>query len=60
MFLIEKAISKLPPGKQEILVIIDLRRFETHNVDIKLLPFMVSAEYFAVKLLICANFRYRN
>lgn len=43
VFLIEKALSKLPPGKQEILVIMDLRRFETHNVDIKLLPFAVSS-----------------
>ncbi|KAL8547678.1 hypothetical protein ACS0TY_007120 [Phlomoides rotata] len=45
VFLMEKAISKLPPGKEEILVIMDLRRFETHNIDIKLLPFMFDTFY---------------
>lgn len=40
-FLIEKALSKLPDGKHEILGIIDLRGFRTQNTDIKFLTFMV-------------------
>ncbi|CAA3021468.1 Hypothetical predicted protein [Olea europaea subsp. europaea] len=44
-FLIEKALSKLPDGKQEILGIIDLRGFRTQNTDIKFLTFMIDAFY---------------
>ncbi|KAL2492591.1 Sec14p-like phosphatidylinositol transfer family protein [Abeliophyllum distichum] len=44
-FLIEKALSKLPAGKQEILGIIDLRGFRTKNIDIRFLTFAVDAFY---------------
>ncbi|XP_031287759.1 uncharacterized protein LOC116146482 isoform X4 [Pistacia vera] len=40
-FLVEKALSKLPPGKEEILGIFDLRGFRTENADLKFLTFMV-------------------
>ncbi|KAG8388560.1 hypothetical protein BUALT_Bualt02G0138100 [Buddleja alternifolia] len=45
VFMIEKALSKLPPGKQEILGIIDLRGFRTQNADIKFLTFVFDAFY---------------
>lgn len=41
VFMIEKALSKLPSGKQDILGIIDLRGFQTQNADIKFLTFVV-------------------
>lgn len=41
VFLIEKALSKLPHGKQEILGIFDLRGFGTKNADINFLTFLV-------------------
>ena len=41
VFLIEKALSRLPAGKQDILAIIDLRGFGTENADIKFLTFLV-------------------
>ncbi|CAN1347830.1 hypothetical protein LINPERPRIM_LOCUS41255 [Linum perenne] len=40
-FLIEKALRKLPPGKDDILGIIDLRNFSTSNADLKFLTFVV-------------------
>ncbi|KAI3454460.1 hypothetical protein Pfo_011123 [Paulownia fortunei] len=46
VFLIEKALSKLPSGKQEILVIIDLRGFRTQNADIKFITFVFDAFYY--------------
>ncbi|KAL0341450.1 UNVERIFIED_CONTAM: Phosphatidylinositol transfer protein C [Sesamum calycinum] len=45
VFLIEKALTKLPAGKQEILVIIDLRGFQTQNADIKFTTFVFEAFY---------------
>ncbi|KAL2243686.1 CRAL-TRIO domain-containing protein C3H8.02 isoform X1 [Sesamum indicum] len=45
VFLIEKALTKLPAGKQEILVIIDLRGFQTQNADIKFTTFVFDAFY---------------
>lgn len=41
VFLIEKALSKLPEGKQEILGILDLRGFGTENADLQFLTFLV-------------------
>lgn len=41
VFLIEKALSKLPDGKEEILGIFDLRGFGTENADLKFLTFVV-------------------
>ncbi|OIW18335.1 hypothetical protein TanjilG_31475 [Lupinus angustifolius] len=40
-FLVEKALSKLPPGKEQILGIVDLRGFGTQNADIRYLTFLV-------------------
>jgi len=41
VFLIEKALSKLPIGEEQILVIFDLRGFGTENADFKFLTFLV-------------------
>ena len=41
MFYVEKALSKLPPGKEEILGIVDLRGFRTENADLRFLTFLV-------------------
>lgn len=41
VFLIEKALGKLPAGKEELLGIFDLRGFGTKNADIKFLAFLV-------------------
>uniref|UniRef100_A0A2P2JIQ3 Uncharacterized protein MANES_14G063300 n=1 Tax=Rhizophora mucronata TaxID=61149 RepID=A0A2P2JIQ3_RHIMU len=41
VFLIEKALAKLPAGKEEILGIFDLRAFGTDNADLKFLTFLV-------------------
>jgi hypothetical protein len=41
VFLIEKALGKLPAGKEEILGIFDLRGFGTNNADLKFLTFVV-------------------
>ncbi|GER27352.1 Sec14p-like phosphatidylinositol transfer family protein [Striga asiatica] len=45
VFLIEKALAKLPHGNQEILIVIDLRKFQTQNADIKFVTFMFDAFY---------------
>lgn len=45
VFFIEKALSKLPPGKEQILGIIDLRGFGTENADLKFLTFLVTFIY---------------
>lgn len=42
VFLLEKALSRLPEGKEEILGIFDLRGFGTQNADLKFLTFLVS------------------
>lgn len=41
VFLIEKALSALPEGREEILGIFDLRGFGTENTDLKFLTFLV-------------------
>ncbi|KAH6755295.1 Sec14p-like phosphatidylinositol transfer family protein [Perilla frutescens var. hirtella] len=46
VFLIEKALSKLPAGKQEVLVIMDLRGFQAQNSDLKFLTFVFDAFYY--------------
>ncbi|CAK9138586.1 unnamed protein product [Ilex paraguariensis] len=46
VFLIEKALSRLPAGKQDILAIIDLRGFGTENADIKFLTFLFDVFYY--------------
>ena len=53
MFYVEKALSKLPPGKEEILGIIDLRGFSIENADLKFLTFLVilQAENFHSELV---------
>ncbi|KAL6007089.1 hypothetical protein ACLOJK_032585 [Asimina triloba] len=45
VFLIEKALSKLPPGKAEILGIFDLRGFSPENGDIQFLKFLIDVFY---------------
>ncbi|KAL9326530.1 hypothetical protein ACSQ67_007175 [Phaseolus vulgaris] len=45
VFLIEKALSKLPPGKEQILGIVDLRGFRTENADLKFLTFLFDVFY---------------
>lgn len=41
VFYVEKALSKLPTGKEDILGIIDLRGFSTENADLRFLTFLV-------------------
>ena len=42
VFQIEKALSKLPEGQEQILGIIDLRGFGTANADMNFLTFLVN------------------
>lgn len=44
VFLVEKALAKLPAGKEEILGVFDLRDFATENADLKYLTFVVIFE----------------
>ncbi|XAR50211.1 hypothetical protein NMG60_11004477 [Bertholletia excelsa] len=46
VFLIEKALSRLPAGKDEILGIFDLRGFGTANADLKFLTFLFDVFYY--------------
>ncbi|KAF3959672.1 hypothetical protein ACB098_04G134100 [Castanea mollissima] len=46
VFLIEKALGKLPAGKEELLGIFDLRGFGTKNADIKFLAFLFELCYY--------------
>lgn len=46
VFLIEKALSRLPAGKQDILGIFDLRGFGTENADLKFLTFLFNVFYY--------------
>ncbi|KAK7330514.1 hypothetical protein VNO77_24709 [Canavalia gladiata] len=46
VFLIEKALSKLPAGKEQILGIVDLRGFGTENADLKYLTFLFDVFYY--------------
>ncbi|XP_012080018.1 CRAL-TRIO domain-containing protein C3H8.02 isoform X4 [Jatropha curcas] len=41
VFLVEKALAKLPDGKEEILGVFDLRGFGIENADLKFLTFVV-------------------
>ncbi|XP_057952242.1 CRAL-TRIO domain-containing protein C3H8.02 [Malania oleifera] len=45
VFLIEKALSKLPVGKEEILGIFDLRGFGPENADLQFITFLFEALY---------------
>lgn len=45
-FLIEKALRKLPPGKEQILGIFDLRGFGTENADLNFLTFLFDVFYY--------------
>ncbi|KAM7510877.1 hypothetical protein LguiB_009752 [Lonicera macranthoides] len=46
IFLIEKATSKLPDGKEQIHGIMDLRAFGTKNADLKFVTFLFDALYY--------------
>nr|KAJ0197899.1 hypothetical protein LSAT_V11C700363790 [Lactuca sativa] len=46
VFLLEKALSRLPEGKEEILGIFDLRGFGTQNADLKFLTFLFDVLYY--------------
>ncbi|KAK8478805.1 hypothetical protein V6N11_025413 [Hibiscus sabdariffa] len=46
IFLIEKALSKLPPGKEQILGIADLRGFGTENANLSFLTFLFDVFYY--------------
>ena len=41
IYLIEKALSQLPPGAERILGIFDLRGFKQKNGDLKFVRFLV-------------------
>lgn len=43
--LIEKAISILPAGKEELAIILDLRGFGTENTDLKFITFLFDVFY---------------
>lgn len=42
VFLVEKALSLLPAGKESILIIVDLRGFGMQNADTKFITFLVN------------------
>ncbi|KAF9624650.1 hypothetical protein IFM89_012696 [Coptis chinensis] len=46
VYLIEKALSKLPEGEEEILGIFDLRGFSIENADIEFLKFLFDVFYY--------------
>ncbi|GAB2240774.1 hypothetical protein Droror1_Dr00021292 [Drosera rotundifolia] len=46
VFMIEKALSKLPPGQEQILAIVDLRGFGVENADVKFLTFLFDVFYY--------------
>ncbi|KAL5538357.1 hypothetical protein UlMin_044536 [Ulmus minor] len=46
VFLVEKALSKLPEGKNEILGIFDLRGFGTQNADLNFTTFLFDVFYY--------------
>lgn len=57
VYSLEKALSKLTDGKEEILGIFDLRGFGLKNSDLKFLTFLVSYERAAYCLICgCENF----
>ncbi|KAG6512516.1 hypothetical protein ZIOFF_030637 [Zingiber officinale] len=53
--MIENALSKLPPGVEQILGIIDLRGFRIENTDIKFLKFLVLSASYHYKLCLGYN-----
>ncbi|KDP31064.1 hypothetical protein JCGZ_11440 [Jatropha curcas] len=46
VFLVEKALAKLPDGKEEILGVFDLRGFGIENADLKFLTFVFDVFYY--------------
>ncbi|XP_074316808.1 uncharacterized protein LOC141653066 [Silene latifolia] len=46
VFLVEKALSKLPEGKEDILGIVDLRGYGLANADLKFLTFLFDVFYY--------------
>ncbi|KAL1363752.1 uncharacterized protein [Arachis hypogaea] len=46
VFLVEKALSKLPTGKEQMVAIVDLRGFGTENADLKYLTFLFDVFYY--------------
>ncbi|KAI4343727.1 hypothetical protein L6164_011042 [Bauhinia variegata] len=46
IFLVEKALSKLPTGQEQILGIVDLRGFGTENADLRYLTFLFDVFYY--------------
>ncbi|GMH21499.1 hypothetical protein Nepgr_023341 [Nepenthes gracilis] len=46
VFMIEKALSKLPAGKEQILGIVDLRGFGPQNADVMFLTFLFDVFYY--------------
>ncbi|GAB2269812.1 hypothetical protein Dimus_004730 [Dionaea muscipula] len=46
VFSIEKALSKLPLGQEQILAIVDLRGFGIENADVKFLTFLFDVFYY--------------
>ncbi|KAK7264963.1 hypothetical protein RJT34_32577 [Clitoria ternatea] len=46
VYLIEKALSKLPTGTEQILGIVDLRGFGAENADLKFLTFLFDVFYY--------------
>ncbi|XP_010519540.1 PREDICTED: CRAL-TRIO domain-containing protein C3H8.02-like [Tarenaya hassleriana] len=45
VFLLEKALSKLPEGQHKILGLLDLRGYRTENADLKFLTFLFDVFY---------------
>ncbi|EEF51962.1 CRAL-TRIO domain-containing protein C3H8.02 isoform X1 [Ricinus communis] len=46
VFLVEKALAKLPAGQTKILGVFDLRGFKTENSDLKFLTFVFDVFYY--------------
>lgn len=46
VYLIEKALTRLPEGRNDILTIIDLRGFGTKNADLKFVTFLFDVFYY--------------
>lgn len=46
VFLVEKALSKLPPGKNQILAVIDLRGFRAEHADLRFITFLFDLFYY--------------
>ncbi|KAJ6799322.1 CRAL-TRIO domain-containing protein C3H8.02 isoform X1 [Iris pallida] len=46
VYLVEKAVSKLPDGVEDILGILDLRGFRAKNADVSYLKFLVDVFYY--------------